>query len=71
MPFVSREDIPADVRAAHEKRYKMQLKEALLNPGLTAAQRDHLRAQIRAVGQPKVYSADSPPKPGAVSFQNP
>jgi len=65
MPFVSREDIDLDVRAKYDKRYKAQLREALHNPGLTAEQRKHLQAQIRQVGQPKVYSADSAPKPGA------
>lgn len=69
MPFLRREDIDPELRAKHDARYKRQMKEALLTPGLTASQREHLREQIRGVGQSKVYSADSSPKPGAISFQ--
>jgi hypothetical protein len=68
MPFIAREDIAPEVRGKYEAQHKTRLREALLNPGLTAAQRIHLREQIRSVGKPKVYSADTPPKPGAISF---
>ena len=69
MPFISRDQIDPAVKARYEGRYKSQLKEALLNPGLTAQQRIYLREQIRAIGQPKTYQSESPSKPGAVSFQ--
>jgi len=68
MPVVSRQDIPDEVRARYEGRYKTQLKEALLSPGLTAGQREHLREQIRNLGKPKTYRADSPPKAGAIAL---
>lgn len=69
MPFISKEEISPEIRGRYEKRYKAQLKEALLNPGLSAEQREHLREQIRSAGKPKVYKAESLPKPGAISFQ--
>ena len=68
MPFLSRDSIDPAIRAQHEGQYKAQLKAALHTPGLSAAQREHLREQIRSVGQAKVYLADSPPKAGAMSF---
>ena len=69
MPFISRHQIDPEIREKFDKRYKAQLKEALLTPGLSASQRAHLRNQIRSLGQSKTYLADSPPKPGAISFQ--
>lgn len=68
MPFLSRDLIDPALRAKYEGKYKAQLKTALHTPGLTAAQRDHLRSQIRGVGQAKVYTEDSQPKAGALSF---
>ena len=65
MPFVSRKDIAPEVRARHEARHKRQLREALLTPGLSAAQREHLKTQIDSVGKAKVYKPESHPKPGA------
>jgi len=37
-----------------------------VNPALTEEQRVHLKLEIKSVGGPKKYLADSPPKPGAV-----
>lgn len=68
MPFIARDQIDPEIRAKYEAKHKAQLREALLHPGLSAAQRQHLHDSIRSIGKPKVYSADSPPKPGAISF---
>ena len=68
MPFLAREQIDPDLRAKYEGRYKAQLREALHAPGLSAAAREHVRAQIRALGQAKVYSADAAPKAGAMAL---
>lgn len=65
MPFLARHEIDPKIREPYEARHKRHLREALLVPGLSAAQRKHIQKQIRSVGQPKVYSADSPPKAGA------
>jgi len=66
MPFISREQIDPKIRAKYERKYKAQLKEALLNPGLTDEQKAYLRDQIRSIGQPKVYQAGS----SSVSLQD-
>lgn len=65
MAILSREDIPEAIRKPYEAKHKRHLREALLAPGLTEPQRNHLRSQIKAVGSKKVYAADSPPKLGA------
>jgi len=66
MPFISRDQIPAHLRAKAEKDHKTQLRQALLNPANTAEQKDFIRRGLASVGKPKVYSADSPVKPGAI-----
>jgi len=68
MPFVRTEDIDPKVRQRHITRRKQQLRESLGNPGLTAEQRERIQEEIRGLGGRKVYSADSPPRPGAMSF---
>lgn len=68
MPFIAREEIDPDLRAKHDSRYKAQLRKALHNAGLSAEARAHLHKQVQAVGKPKVYKADTPPKLGALSF---
>jgi hypothetical protein len=68
VPFLSRQEISPELRAKYEGRYKAQLREALHNPNLSAEAREHLRQQVKAVGEAKVYTADAPPKPGALSF---
>ena len=68
MPFIRREDIDPKIRAPYEGRHKASLRAALHDPGLTAEGRKHLLDQIRAIGQPKVYHANSPAKLGAISF---
>jgi len=71
MPFIRRDQISSEVRKPYEGTYKTQLRQALTNPGLTAEQRKCIKDQLAEVGKPKVYRADTPPKPGAISFQEP
>ena len=66
MPFVSREQLDPKLRAKHEKTYKTQLRQALTNPSLTQEQKEALLLELKSVGGPKVYKADTPPKPGAI-----
>ena len=71
MPFICRDKINPAVRKPYEGAYKGQLRQALTNPGLTAEQRKRIKDQLAEVGQPKVYRVDTPPKPGAISFEEP
>jgi hypothetical protein len=68
MPFLKRQDIDLALRAKHDKEWKTKLKQALINPALTAEERRHIQEQLDMVGKPKVYRADTPPKLGAISF---
>lgn len=58
MPFLSREDLDPQIREKYEKRFKSRLKEALLVPGISESQKDHIRMQIQSLGLPKVYEAE-------------
>ena len=60
MPFITRQQIPEALRAKAEKEHKTRLRAALMNPALTAEQKDALRVQLSNVGKPRVYSASSP-----------
>lgn len=67
MPHViSRTQIPEKIRQPHEARYRRQLREALLNPALSAEQRADVKARLARVGRSRVYRSDSPPPPGAI-----
>lgn len=68
MPFIQRHNIDITIRGQHDEAHKRQLRQALLNPGLTEEQHKHLRNQIDCVGQPKQYDAKAPPKVGAVAL---
>jgi len=71
VPFIRRHEIKSSVRKPHEGAYKGQLRQALTNPGLSAEQRERIKSQLAEVGQAKVYRVDTPPKPGAISFEEP
>ena len=71
MPFVSSRDIALGVRRQAEKGYQSQLRKALTNPALTPGQRADLKRRLAQVGQERVYDANSPPPPGAISFTTP
>lgn len=68
MPFLNRRQIAENVRSQAEKDYRKQLRDALANPALTAAQRSELRARLQRVGQSRVYDANKPPRPGAIQL---
>jgi len=55
--FLSAKDIPMAKRKPHLNRYRRQLREALLNPGLTKEKRAEIKEQLRTLGQPKIYGA--------------
>ena len=71
MPFIQSIAISSELRKQHESAYKAQLRQALTNPGLSAEQYKRIKDQIVEIGKSKVYRVDSPPKPGAISFQDP
>jgi len=71
MPFIRRQDIDPKLRAKHDARYKSQLRQALLSPGLSAEQRAGIQSQLANVGVARIYNATSAPKPGALSFETP
>lgn len=71
MPFLSKDQIDPHLRKKHEDALRERLRQSLLNPGLTAEQRLAIRQQLESIGQPKVYDANSPALPGAISFGDP
>ena len=68
MPFKRRRDINSKTLKRFESQTKAQLRQQLHNPGLTAVQKKEIRAKIAQVSASKVYSKDSPPPAGAISF---
>jgi hypothetical protein len=68
MPFIRRQDIDPEMRARHDKKAKARLREALLNPGLMAEQRTSIRQELALIGPSRIYDAERPPRPGAISF---
>lgn len=59
------------IREPHLKRYKRQLRDALLNPALSSAQRDEIKDQLRVAGQPRQYPAPVKPAPSRVPAPTP
>lgn len=68
MPFIKRQDINPTLLKRFEGAHKARLRQALLDPGLTSAQRESIKEQLDQIGKPKVYKAGMAPKPGAVAF---
>ncbi len=68
MPFLSKSNIDPHLLAKHETLLKERLRQYLLDPGLSAEQRQAIRSQLSTIGKPKVYDANSPAVPGAISF---
>ena len=69
MPFLRRSVLAPQLKSKYDGDYRAQLRHALSTPGLSAAQQKQIRAELARVGKPKVYQADAPPKPGAISFE--
>ena len=69
MPFKRRRDIDPKTLKRFESQTKAQLRQQLHNPGLTAAQKAEIKSKLAQVSAPKVYSKDSPPPAGAISFE--
>ena len=69
MPFIKRQNIDAELRNAATKSFKEMLRTALLNPALTAEQRTTIREELTMLENGgRVYDANRPPRPGAISF---
>lgn len=66
MRHVSQQMISLEVRRPHLKRRRRVLQKQLRNPGADMETRRRIERQIRNLGEPKVYSADDPPPPGAI-----
>jgi len=64
--ILCREQIDPVLRRKYEAQYKARLREALLAPGLTAEQQRRIRSELAAVGKPKDYRSETPPRPGAI-----
>lgn len=71
MPFIQRESISPNIKRPYEVAYKASLRKALTNPGLTVDQRQQIKDQMQELGKSKIYTKNSIPKPGAISFQEP
>jgi hypothetical protein len=68
--FLTANDIPMSLRKPHLDRYKRQLRDALMNPGLSEVQRNTLKTRLSGLGATKDYaglkaasSAPSSPPP--------
>ena len=66
MAFVTSKQIDPRVRDSQLAKYREQLRQRLLDPSLQAAQRSSIKDQLNALGSPKVYRQDSPPREGAI-----
>ena len=53
--FLNSNDIPMKKRRPHIERYRRQLRDALMNPGLSDDQRNKIKTRLNGLGQPKVY----------------
>jgi hypothetical protein len=71
MPFLSRREVALELRSKAEKEYRQQLRKALSDPSLSAAQRQDIRNRLEQVGKDRVYDADSPPVPGSIMLPDP
>ena len=72
MPFLRRQQVDPKLLEASTKKVKEQLRTALLNPALTAEQRQSIKEEIALMGVgTRVYDANRPPRPGAISFDQP
>lgn len=49
MPFISRSQIPVDIRKPHADAYRDRLRQSLLDPSLSTEQRASIKAQLDAL----------------------
>lgn len=68
MPFVRRSEVDPKTLKRFERQSKAELRQSLMNPALTAEQKEAIRRRVKQVSRPKVYSKDSPPPVGAIAF---
>lgn len=59
--FIKAQDIPMKKRHPHLARYRRQLRDALMNPAITAEQRAEIKNKLDSVGLPKVYVGNPTP----------
>ena len=70
MPFVQRKALSPELREVGNDAYKKLLREALFNPALSAEQRQLIQEELTMLENGgRVYDANRPPSPGAVSFE--
>lgn len=67
MRHVSQQMISLEVRRPYLKQRRRALQKQLRNPGVDAETRRRIEGQIGKLGEPKIYSADDPPPPGAIN----
>jgi hypothetical protein len=70
MPILSRRNIDPALFKKPDADFKARLREALQNPGLGAEERRRILAQLAMTGLGKVYRASTPPRPGAITFED-
>lgn len=66
MKHVSQQMISMELRRPYLKRRRRQLQRQMRHPGLDPEARRRIEREIHNLGDPKVYSADDPPPPGAM-----
>jgi hypothetical protein len=69
MPFIKKDQMTEDFKRAMNKDLRDNLRKSLSDPTLSDYQKGMIRALLEAVGKPKVYDPNTPPKQGAIKFQ--
>ena len=70
MPFVQRKALSPELREVGNDAFKKLLRESLLNPALSAEQRQLIQEELTMLENGgRVYDANRPPSPGAISFE--
>lgn len=70
MPFIQRRDIDLPAKKEADVKYRRQLRSALSSPELSEDQRRDIRRRLDQVKTGKVYDAESPPPPGAITLDS-
>lgn len=67
MPFLNRSQVDSAILRQGEANRRTELVTELRRPGLTREARVAIRDELKTLGTPRGYSADSLPRPWAIS----
>lgn len=66
MPFLTKTQLSLEIVRQGEQDLRDRLRRILDDPTLPADRRKKVREVLAQISEPRVYNADSPPKPGAI-----